>query len=215
MPPKTKIILLKNSINLTPYIKLDKSLKEKNGKIKIIYLGHIGAEKGIMDLIQAVKILNDRQILGFEVWIYGEDSHPGELYKAKELVRSLQLDKYILFSEPIFGEKKIEVFRAADIFVLPSYHEGLPVSIIEAMAAGLPVIATRVGGIPDLIDDSKNGILVNSKAPIELANAIMTLIENEHLRQIYGIEAKRKALQNHDVEIYVDRLLNFYQELSC
>jgi glycosyltransferase involved in cell wall biosynthesis len=213
--PKTKIILLKNSINLTPYIKLDKSLKEKNGKIKIIYLGHIGVEKGIMDLIQAVKILNDRQIIGFEVWIYGEDSHPGELYNAKELVRSLQLDKYILFSEPIFGEKKIEVFRAADIFVLPSYHEGLPVSIIEAMAAGLPIIATRVGGIPDLIDDSKNGILINSKAPIELANAIMTLIENEHLRQIYGIEAKRKALQNHDVEIYVDRLLNFYQELSC
>ena len=212
---KSKIILLKNSINLANYLELERSRKKQNEKVRIIFLGHIGIEKGIVDLIQAVKFLHDKGISGFEVGIYGEDLHPGELEQAKELVKSLELDNLILFYKPIFGDKKVEVFRDADIFMLPSHHEGLPISVIEAMAAGLPVIATRVGGIPDLIDNSKSGILVNSKTPLDLANAMITLIDNEQLRNSYGLEGRKKASENHDVENYVERLVSFYQEVIC
>ena len=213
--PKSKIILLKNSINLANYLELERPRKKQNEKVRIIFLGHIGIEKGIVDLIQAVKFLHDKGISGFEIGIYGEDLHPGELEQAKELVKSLELDNLILFYKPIFGDKKVEVFRDADIFMLPSHHEGLPISVIEAMAAGLPVIATRVGGIPDLIDNSKSGILVNSKTPLDLANAMITLIDNEQLRNSYGLEGRKKASENHDVENYVERLVSFYQEVIC
>jgi glycosyltransferase involved in cell wall biosynthesis len=213
--PEPKIILLKNSINLANYLELERPRREQNEKVRIIYLGHIGIEKGIMDLIQAVKFLYEKGIIGFQVWIYGEDLHTGELDQAKELVMSLKIDNLIFFLKPIFGDKKVEVLRDADIFVLPSHHEGLPISIIEAMAAGLPVIATCVGGIPDLVNNSRSGILVNLRDPPDLANAMRTLIEKEELRYNYGLEGRNKALQNHDVEIYVDRLIKYYQEVLC
>jgi glycosyltransferase involved in cell wall biosynthesis len=212
---KPNITLLKNSINLDGYLKLNRSIKKQNEKVKIVYLGHIGIEKGIMDLIQAIRILDMKGIIGYVVWIFGEDSLPGELDNAIELAKSLMVDNLIIFSEPIFGDKKMDVYRDADIFVLPSYHEGLPISVIEAMAAGLPVIATRVGGIPDLIDDSKSGILINPKAPVDLANAMMTLIANADIRYVYGVEGRKKALENHGVENYVDCLIKFYQEVLC
>lgn len=210
---RPKIVFLKNAINLAVYLQLERSIKKTNDKICIIYLGHIGVEKGITDLIQAVKFLDNMGIFGFEVRIYGEDLHPGELETANELARSLKVDNLIFFLGSVFGDKKVEVFRDADIFVLPSHHEGLPISVIEAMAAGLPVIATRVGGIPDLIDNNKSGILVNCKDPLDLANAMMTLIEDEQVRHVYGLEGRKKASENHDVENYVDHLKNFYREI--
>jgi glycosyltransferase involved in cell wall biosynthesis len=111
---------------------------------------------------------------------------------------------------PVFDDKKIEVFRNADILVLPSHHEGLPISVIEAMAAGLPVIATNIGGLPDLIDDHINGILVNSKVPADLATAMIKLIKDEKLRYCFGCMGRKKACENHDVEKYVDHLIQFY-----
>jgi glycosyltransferase involved in cell wall biosynthesis len=212
--PKTSIILLRNSINLEPYRTPPNVKKEPGETPRILYLGHIGAEKGIIDLIHAVNILKEKGKSGFEVRVYGEDSRPGSEDNAKELVKSLHIENNILFFKPIFGDKKVEALQRADIFVLPSYHEGLPISIIEAMAAGIPVIATQVGGIPDLIDDSINGILINPGAPQELADAMITMLDNKDLRHQYGVEAKKKAFQNHDVEAYVMRLLNFYDEIG-
>jgi glycosyltransferase involved in cell wall biosynthesis len=208
-----KVVLLKNSINLDHYLRLERPIKKTRGEVRIIYLGHIGVDKGIMDLIHAVKIMDQKGKIGFKVFIYGEELRLGELGKAKELVRSLRIEDLIVFSEPVFGDKKMEVFRDADIFVLPSHHEGLPISVIEAMAAGLPIIATCVGGIPDLIDNAKNGILVTPQTPLDLANAMMTLIENDHLRKTFGIEGRKKALETHDIEKYVDHLITFYQEI--
>jgi glycosyltransferase involved in cell wall biosynthesis len=87
----------------------------------------------------------------------------------------------------------------------------MPVSIIEAMASGLPVIATNVGGIPDLIENSKNGIIVEPKAPNKLASALIALIEDQLLRYMYGMAGRQKAVENHDINNYVPHLLEFYQ----
>jgi len=210
---KPKIILLTNSINLTSYLALDRSLNLASEEVHFIYLGHIGFDKGILDLIQAVQVLNKKGVQGFKVFLYGEDLYPGELISAKNLVKSLLVDDLIIFYEPVFGVKKMEVYKNADIFLLPSHHEGLPISIIEAMASGLPVIATCVGGIPDLVNDAKNGILVNSQSPLELADAMKLLIENKQLRYSYGDEGRKIASERHDVEKYVDQLVELYQDI--
>jgi glycosyltransferase involved in cell wall biosynthesis len=210
---KPNVILLKNSINLTQYIMLNRSINGSNEKVQIIYLGHIGIDKGIVDLIHAVKFLSSKGVAGYVVSIYGEESRPGELESLIALIRSLSIEDYILLCEPVFNEKKINILQDADIFIFPSHHEGLPISLIEAMAAGLPVIATCVGGIPDLIDNNRNGILVNSQSPDELAEAMKSLIENKQLRHVFGAQGRRKALENHDVENYVNHLINYYQEI--
>lgn len=213
LAPKPKIALLKNSINLANYLILDRPRMNRDEKIRIIYLGHIGKEKGITDLIHAVKALSEQGIWGYEISIYGEDLYQGESASAKELIGKFDLEEFISICIPVFDKEKVEVFRDADIFILPSHHEGLPISIIEAMAAGLPVIATKVGGIPDLVDDSKNGILVKPEAPLELAVAMRTLIENADLCLQYGRMGRNKARQDHDVEKFVYKLISFYQEV--
>lgn len=208
---KPKVIFLKNSINISKLINLKRRKTIQNEKVQVIYLGHIGKEKGTIDLIRAVEILTKKEMPIFEVLIYGEDLHPGELNDARELTKSLGVENFIKIMTPVFGEAKLAALQNADIFILPSHHEGMPISILEAMAAGLPVIATRVGGIPDLIENDKNGILVNSQSPAELADAMITLIEKEELRYSFGLAGRRKACEDHDIEIYGDRLIEFYR----
>jgi glycosyltransferase involved in cell wall biosynthesis len=212
--PNPKIFLLKNAINLQKYLELIRSIKKQNEKVGIIYLGHIGSEKGIMDLIQAVKTINMRAIIGFELWIYGEDLHPGEIDDAKELAESLIIDSYIIFSEPVFGDKKLKVFQEADIYVLPSYHEGMPISIIEAMGAGLAIIATNVGGIPDLIEDGRTGLLVPPGDVDKLANALIKLITEPDLRLEMGLAGRSKAIMNNDIEKYAIDLFAVYKNVA-
>jgi glycosyltransferase involved in cell wall biosynthesis len=212
--PGSHVVLLKNSINLHPYLQIERSLGSPDSEVEIFYLGHIGDEKGIMDLIRAAGLVDKEGIRGFRIAIYGEESHPGELQVARELAQGLGLDGQVTFSEPVFDAQKLAVFRDADIYVLPSHHEGLPISIIEAMAAGLPVIGTRVGGIPDLVTTGENGILVEPKNPAGLANALAALIADAHLRYSYGLQGRQKALENHDVENYVDKLVAFYREIQ-
>ena len=86
----------------------------------------------------------------------------------------------------VTGAEKIELFRSADIFVYPSYHEGMPMAVIEAMACGLPIIATQVGGLPDLVCPPLNGLLVPAGRPDQLAEAICQLVADPQLRVFHA-----------------------------
>jgi glycosyltransferase involved in cell wall biosynthesis len=85
------------------------------------------------------------------------------------------------------------LLRALDVFVLPSHQEGLGLAIIEAMAAGLPVVATRVGGIPEVVVDGETGLLVASGNSVELADAIVYLLSNPHTRQQMGVKGRQRV----------------------
>ncbi len=212
--PRLRVQLLGNAIDLSSYVGLDRSINQNGIKSRILFMGHIGVEKGVVDLINAVKIIVDNGLTGFEVSMYGESSRPGELQSSQDLVARLSLEDTIRFLCPVFGEQKIAAFQEADIFVLPSYHEGMPISIIEAMASALPVVATRVGGIPDLIENEKNGILVETSSPGALAAALTTLIEDQILRYTYGMAGRKRAIKNHDMQSYADQLLDFYYSIE-
>lgn len=92
------------------------------------------------------------------------------------------------------------ILSAADIFVLPSRQEALPLSVLEGMAASLPVVATRVGGIPELITDQTDGLLVPPAAPDELVVAVASLLENPARRQLFGQRARQKVLEQFTLE---------------
>jgi glycosyltransferase involved in cell wall biosynthesis len=136
-----------------------------------------------------------------------------DLQRFQAMVKKFSLGNTIMFLDAVFGDKKVSALNDADIYVLPSHHEGMPISIIEAMAAGLPVVATNVGGIPDLIENNQNGIIVEAKAPDELANALITLIKDQSLRFTYGMSGRRRAIENNDINDYVNHLLEFYHSI--
>lgn len=106
-----------------------------------------------------------------------------------------------------------ELLNAGDLFVLPSLWEGLPNAILEAMAVGIPVIATKVDGSPEVVQDGKTGILVEAGDPKALENAIVYLLDNDQLRQRMGCEARKWVIENFSEEKNVTSFLKLYTQL--
>ncbi len=106
-----------------------------------------------------------------------------------------------------------ELFAAIDIYLIPSRGEGAPVTLFEAMAAGKPVIATRVGGIPDIIEDGENGILVPPEDSNAMANAILRLANDDDLRDKLGKNARKKFAESYSSEAILSKIEALYDEL--
>lgn len=105
------------------------------------------------------------------------------------------------------------VYASLGVFVLPSFSEGLPVSVLEAMGAGLPVVAARVGAIPELIEPGRTGILVEPGSAAALSNAIMRLLEDPPLARRLGEAARRRAAEEHSAAAMARRYLSLYQRI--
>ncbi len=114
------------------------------------------------------------------------------------------------------GERKdiADLMRAMDIFVLPSIAEGISNTILEAMATGLPIVATRVGGNPELVESRENGVLVHSKAPEAMAKALDTLIADTEQRKRMGLASRRRVEQQFSIDVMVSNYLAVYDGLT-
>ena len=105
-------------------------------------------------------------------------------------------------------EERLGFFEKADIFALPTYAEAMPISVIEAMAAGLPVVSTTVGGIPELIDDDGDGFLFTPGDSAALAEKISILASNKDLRIRIGQKARQKVYEQMNFSQYTNKLRN-------
>jgi glycosyltransferase involved in cell wall biosynthesis len=128
-----------------------------------------------------------------------------------QLIDGYDLHKSIRFAG--FVEDVRPYLATGDIFILASRTEGLPIALLEAMAMGLPVIATRVGGIPEVVVDGETGILVPPDDPDQLAESIIQLIENRGLQRQYGESGFRRANSHFDVQLEAERYHQTYQTL--
>ncbi|MFX0134139.1 MAG: glycosyltransferase [Candidatus Hodarchaeota archaeon] len=154
--------------------------KSLNNKIKILYVGRLTEEKGIKYLIRALPILHAYIKHPVELIIVGFGRAEAKLKnEASRLHKNCKV-RFLGFIP--FSEQLLQIYSNADFFILPSLTEGIPKTLFEAMARGLPIIATRVGGIPDVIHHLKNGILVEPRNPNALVLAIINLINNKKLR---------------------------------
>jgi glycosyltransferase involved in cell wall biosynthesis len=109
----------------------------------------------------------------------------------RTLVATRGLDDVVRFTGS--RDDVFEILPAFDVFVLSSRHEGLPIALMEAMASGVACVATRVGGVPELIDDGRNGLLVDPGDPSALAAAIAKLLDDESLRRALATSARTAA----------------------
>jgi len=106
-----------------------------------------------------------------------------------------------------------EYLRAADLFVLPSLQEGLPNALLEAMASGAPIVATRIGGVVDIADDGVDALLVTPGDPMGLAGAMGAMLGNNALRERLSAAAVRKIADAYCLESRVERYKNLYASL--
>lgn len=178
----------------------------------MLFLGSLGPSKGVFDLIEAMGCLRARG-LNPHIWLAGYEEREGDLDRVRARLEELGLEHVCELVGMVQGTRKAQLLRDASLFVLPSYREGLPMAVLEAMAAGLPVVATRVGGIPDVINDGYNGYLVAPGDVKALADRLAFLAENSDLRAIMGRRCREIAERELDVKPYVTRLVALYETL--
>jgi glycosyltransferase involved in cell wall biosynthesis len=175
---------------------------------EILTLGRLGTGKGTYDLLAAVPlVLRDCPDARFR---FGGD---GEVDEAQVRIAGEPWADRVTFLGWVTGERKDQALRQAGVFILPSYAEGLPMSLLEAMAHGLPVIATPVGGIPRLVNDGVTGILVRPGDVPAIAAAIVSILRDPAKANLLGARARRSVAQEYDAASVNGRLAALYREL--
>ena len=169
--------------------------------LRILYLGWIEEEKGIFDFLDALSKLEN--INKIKVSIAGGGSC---VDKSKKIARRNGLDDVVHFNGWVYGLELEELFSKSDILVLPSWAEGFPNAVIEAMAAGLAVIVTSVGNIPDILTHNSEALLVPPKDVVSLRNTISRLVDDEILIRSLGSKGHEFAKENFAIEEAVSKL---------
>jgi glycosyltransferase involved in cell wall biosynthesis len=187
LAPEARIVVLPNYVELPGLATRD----AQDSRIEVLFLGIIGERKGIYDLLTAFAAALRRR-----PELYLRIGGNGDVEAAKRFASGLGLglDKHVEFVGWVSGDEKLRLLRIADIFVLPSYNEGLPVSVLEAMSWSVPVITTPVGGIPELVKHGINGLLVPPGDVKRLEDAMLTLAGDDAMRWKIG-RAGRKSIE--------------------
>lgn len=197
--PREKIVILHN---ITAYPQI-KNVEKRKDKIRLLFMGEIGQRKGVFDLLRAIGHHKEELEDKIEVRIGGNKNEEQLLNAIKEY----KLEKFVRFEGFVSGEKKIELLNWANLFILPSFNEGLPISILEAMSYKIPIISTPVGGIPEVVDES-NGVLVTPGNDEEIFSAIKKYVDNHQLIM------KQGAISYKKVETYMpDYVLNHLKQI--
>ena len=176
--------------------------------INVLFMGRLGKRKGTYDLLEAFekaikRIPNFRLILGGD----------GEVDQIKKIVSRRGITGNVVVPGWISGEEKIRLYKNCDIFVLPSYNEGLPNSILEAMAVGVPIISTPVGGIPEAVIENVNGFLILPGNVESLFDKLVLLGEDKKLREKMGDQSQLIIKEKFDIEKAVTRLGEIYDDV--
>jgi glycosyltransferase involved in cell wall biosynthesis len=208
--PKERVLTFRNCIDVGA---ADLPFRNRSTDgARALFLGVVGPSKGTYDLLEALARLKSNGC-SLQLWVAGDEEREGELARARTQRQELDLRDVCQLVGTVRGEEKARLLREASLFVLPSYQEALPMSILEAMAAGLPVIATPVGGVPEVIRDGYNGFLVPSGDVDALAEKLTILVGDSDLRQVMGRHSREIAEQQLDVKPYVSRLVALYESL--
>jgi len=210
--PKMRIKFIPNAIDTRIYSDIERPRNTQiDSGVQLLYLGHLGKDKGIYDLLQAIRVLKEKTLMKFMLDLYGESLEIGAFENIRTVIEKSGLSDVVRIHNPVYNEDKKKVLALSDIFILASHREGMPISIIEAMAAGLPIIASMVGGITDQIIDEETGYLVQPNNPNELCQALQKLIEDRKLRIRMGSAGRERAVNNFDNNNRVESLLLFYE----
>ena len=211
--PSTKISVIYNPVDKSLFERYlgdeePPNFIDRDDAIVIGTVGRLSSEKGHIYLLKAFQLVL-KEMENLELIVVGDGT-------LKEyLVRFSQDGEF--YDKVIFTGLRRDVpklLNAMDIFVLPSLTEGLPNALLEAMCSGLPVVASKVGGVPEVVDDGINGFLVEPKDTEALADAILRVISmDEDTRREMGRKGREKVIAKFSPEMYIEKLTSLYESL--
>lgn len=199
-----KSIVILNNITDFPQIK---EQDNNDNKLHLLFLGLLGKRKGIFDIIKSISDyradFNNRLI--FKI---GGNTHEKELLYA---IKQYGIEDLVEFEGWVTGKKKINLLNWANAYILPSYNEGLPIGILEAMSYGCAIIASPVGGIPEVVENGYNGFLVEPGNTKDIAKAIFHLLDKQEL--INMSNNSKTIVKEYLPDKVIEDLLMLYKQL--
>lgn len=212
---RNKLIFIQNSVELRrddgQHEQRRKSVREKHGiggkQWVLGYVGRLSMEKGIKFLLEAGTALVEKQS-GLRILVIGEGPQRQEIERYVE--QTNMADKVVF----VGFQKNVEDFLTAfDIFILPSLTEGTSMALLEAMATGLPIVATAVGGTPKVITSGENGLLVPAANPQAITDAVNNIIEDEQLRRNISAGALKTIEERFSIDSWLSKIDTIYNDV--
>lgn len=206
------IFVIPNGIDCEKFEGLSREETRRNLNISksekvILFVGRFRPEKGVKYLLEAMSIVREKSPRARLLLVgYGEEQEHLE-----RQITELDLQNLVTFAGKIPNEKIPQYMAASDLLVLPSLSESFGIVNLEAMASGLPIVATHVGGVPEIVIDGKNGFLVEPGNPKQIAEKVLLLLESNELRHAISIQ-NRKTAKYFRWEEVSQRLERIYQD---
>jgi glycosyltransferase involved in cell wall biosynthesis len=207
--PDLPIDVISNAIELSAFT--PPRQRPHNGRlVRLLFVGRFNAFKNVEMLLESVDRLKQKGIDNFELNLVGDGERRSNL---ERLVIERGLTKHVRFMGWVEREKIVDYYRQADLFVTATTWEGMPNTVLEGMACGLPVVATRASGLDQLVKDGCNGYLVDINDPSALAERLADLINNPHERRRMGKESRKIAEREFDWEYITKQYVEIYKRI--
>lgn len=204
---KDRIAVVPNGVALS-----EQKAQGNPDQVEIICLARYELEKGQSDLIRAVAGMDTR--VPVRLALLGDEAEAGQKQELERWAEKEGITGICEIPGPVMGKTKEARLRNADIFCLPSYNEGLPISMLEAMATGLPVVVTRVGAIPEVIHHEKDGLLIDPGDVENLRTVLRLLVEDPAKRRAIGMAGRALVQRKYNVNYVADQCLLIYDTLT-
>lgn len=206
--PGARLRVIENAVPLDPQACYEE--RESAAGI-VLFLGNLTAAKGVWELVEAARDLpGDSRVV-----MLGVEGEPGIRDRLNARIRELGLSERVELPGPAVGVAKRTWLERAQVFVLPSHVEGLPVSMLEAMAVALPVVVTPVGAVTSVVSDGEEGLIVPVGDAGRLREALVRLISDPQLRRRMGEAGRHKIREHYSLGQRVRDYLQMYAEIEA
>ena len=205
-----KIHVIPNFVDAEVYSPAPCDAIERNNDrdIVVAHISNFRPVKRVHDLVYAMAIVK-KEAPGVQLMLVGDGP---DRHSVERLIKHLDLKEQVFLTG--FRSDVANLLRCSDVIALVSQTESAPLTLLEGMSSGLPVVATSVGGIPEIVDEGVNGFLVQPKCPEEIAEKILELNLNKGLRRRLGKAARRTVLKRYTAEKVVSQYLSLYEKIA-
>ncbi len=209
--PEQDVTALPNGIDVRPFAGVPTVQSMPDAPLRLVYIGRIAREKGLYETLQGMRLAQE---LGVDtrIAIAGAGSEEPRL---RRYAQALGIASRVCFVGPVFGTDKVKLLAGADAMLLASYAEGLPYALLESMAAGVPVIATPVGAIPDVVSDGIHGFLVPPRDGKAIAEALAVMAGDRERLSWMSRACRRRIRAAFSIERLAQELSIVHYARAC
>jgi glycosyltransferase involved in cell wall biosynthesis len=208
--PGHAVEVVPNGIDCAPYKRYNRAAPDPGAPLRLIYIGRLAPAKGLLETIEGLRLARTSGVAARLVLAGSGPEEP----RLRQYVRDAGLARDVAFVGPAYGSHKAQLLAQADVLALASYGEGLPYSLLEAMAAGVVPIVTPVGAIPDVVIEGEHGVFVAPRDADAIATAISRLAADRPALARMSAACRERVAACYSIERLADDFTALYRKLE-